>query len=72
VVPGRGSGFSLETPEGVRFLSRARAFTAAENAALATEVPLTGADWQRGDRLVSQPLPKIVAAPVEAYPVPGL
>ncbi|AQA21811.1 hypothetical protein BTZ20_1421 [Rhodococcus sp. MTM3W5.2] len=27
VVPGRGSGFSLETPEGVRFLSRARAFT---------------------------------------------
>ncbi len=24
VVPGRGSGFSLEVPEGVRFLTRSR------------------------------------------------
>ncbi|MBD0322753.1 MAG: DUF779 domain-containing protein, partial [Aldersonia sp.] len=72
VVPGRGSGFSLEAPEGVRFLSRARAFTVAENAALASEAPLTGLDWERGDRPVSQPLPNIVAAPVEACPVRGL
>lgn len=27
VVPGRGSGFSLEAPEGVRFISRGRVFT---------------------------------------------
>ena len=31
VVPGRGGGFSLEAPEGLRFLSRGRAFTEAEN-----------------------------------------
>ena len=27
VVPGRGSGFSVEAPEGVRFLIRSRVFT---------------------------------------------
>jgi uncharacterized protein (DUF779 family) len=26
-VPGRGAGFSLEAPEGVRFLTRSRIFT---------------------------------------------
>ena len=30
VVPGRGSGFSAEAPEGVRFLTRSRVFTDAE------------------------------------------
>ena len=35
VVPGRGSGFSLEAPEGVRFLTRGRVFTEQEAAALA-------------------------------------
>ena len=34
VVPGRGSGFSLEAPEGVRFLTRSRLFTDAENLVL--------------------------------------
>jgi hypothetical protein len=34
VVPGRGSGFSVESPEGVRFLTRSRIFTNAENDAL--------------------------------------
>ena len=34
VVPGRGSGFSLEAPEGVRFLSRSRVFTDEELADL--------------------------------------
>ena len=29
-VPGRGAGFSLESPEGMRFLSRSRVFTGAE------------------------------------------
>jgi hypothetical protein len=30
VVPGRGGGFSLETPEGMRFIIRSRIFTDAE------------------------------------------
>ena len=34
VVQGRGSGFSLEAPEGVRFLIRSRLFTDEEWAAL--------------------------------------
>ena len=34
VVPGRGSGFSLEAPEGVRFLIRSRVFSAQELQAL--------------------------------------
>jgi len=34
VVPGRGSGFSLEAPEGVRFLTRSRVFTDDEVATL--------------------------------------
>ena len=35
VVPGRGSGFSLEAPEGLRFLTRSRVFTDQEADALA-------------------------------------
>jgi uncharacterized protein len=35
VVPGRGSGFSLEAPEGVRFLIRSRRLTQEELAELA-------------------------------------
>jgi hypothetical protein len=34
VVPGRGSGFSAEAPEGVRFLIRSRLFTDEEHHAL--------------------------------------
>ena len=30
-VPGRGAGFSLEAPEGMRFLTRSRVFTDAES-----------------------------------------
>lgn len=43
VVPGRGAGFSLEAPEGVRFLSRSRAFNENENELLAASPPETGA-----------------------------
>jgi uncharacterized protein (DUF779 family) len=39
VVPGRGSGFSLEAPENMRFLTRSRLFTDAEAEALA-HVPI--------------------------------
>lgn len=46
VVPGRGGGFSLEAPEGVRFLVRSRLFTDDE---LAELVPVTsGADTEVG------------------------
>jgi uncharacterized protein (DUF779 family) len=41
VVRGRGGGFSLEAPEGVRFLTRSRVFTDDEAAAL--EPVTTGA-----------------------------
>ena len=34
VVPGRGSGFSLEAPEGVRFMIRSRLLTDAEEEVL--------------------------------------
>ena len=37
VVKGRGSGFSVEAPEGIRFLTRSRLFTDAENDALDAE-----------------------------------
>ncbi len=39
VVPGRGSGFSLESPEGVRFLTRSRLFSDKEALALEAEGP---------------------------------
>ena len=50
VVPGRGAGFSLEAPEGVRFLTRGRAFSPEENRALADVPPTTGAQNQPGQR----------------------
>jgi uncharacterized protein (DUF779 family) len=40
VVPGRGGGFSLEAPRGVRFLTRSRVFTDEEYERLKAEPPL--------------------------------
>ncbi|OBG71063.1 hypothetical protein A5700_12835 [Mycobacterium sp. E1214] len=54
VVPGRGGGFSLEAPDGVRFLSRGRVFTEEERAALAAAPPITGADYEGGQRPASR------------------
>ena len=42
VVPGRGAGFSLQAPDGVRFLIRSRLFTDQESADLQPVV--TGAE----------------------------
>ena len=39
MVPGRGSGFSAEAPEGVRFLTRSRVFTDDEVAELEAAGP---------------------------------
>ena len=50
VVPGRGGGFSLEAPEGVRFLSRGRVFTDEEKALVQATPLITGAAYERGER----------------------
>ena len=42
VVPGRGGGFSVESPEGVRFLIRSRLFSDAESIELETQPVLSG------------------------------
>ena len=39
VVPGRGSGFSVEAPEGLRFLTRSRLFSDAEAATIEAQGP---------------------------------
>jgi uncharacterized protein len=70
VVPGRGGGFSVEAPEGMRFLSRGRAFTDIENQALAQHPPVTGADYATGTR-PAQNGTHIVAEAVDACPVPA-
>jgi uncharacterized protein (DUF779 family) len=44
LVPGRGAGFSLESPNGVRFLIRSRLLTEAEDAELdGSAAPAVGA-----------------------------
>jgi hypothetical protein len=69
VVPGRGSGFSLEAPEGMRFLSRGRVFTDDETAELAGRPPITGADYAAGARPTDDHT-RIVAEASQACPVP--
>jgi uncharacterized protein (DUF779 family) len=70
IVPGRGGGFSLEAPEGVRFLSRGRAFTPAELEALAADPPITGADYEQGLRPPERE-DVVIAHPDEACQIPG-
>jgi uncharacterized protein len=71
LVRGRGSGFSLEAPEGWRFLSRARAFSPEENAALDAKPPLLGAEYAEGARPPVPDAAQMVAAAVDACPIPG-
>jgi uncharacterized protein (DUF779 family) len=68
VVPGRGGGFSLEAPEGMRFLSRGRAFSDAENAMLAATPVITGVGYARGERPPTRS--PVVADAVDACQVP--
>ncbi|OHT92234.1 DUF779 domain-containing protein [Mycobacterium syngnathidarum] len=70
VVPGRGGGFSLEAPEGMRFLSRGRAFTDAENALLADQSPVTGTQYSGGVRPPDTGS-HLVDEAADACPVPG-
>ena len=60
VVKGRGGGFSLEAPEGVRLLTRGRAFDPTELATL-SGTAVTGADVEV-DGLPAQPGPTVVDA----------
>ena len=69
VVPGRGGGFSLESPEGMRFLSRGRAFTDAENAQLSEHPPVTGEQYASGAR-PAETGTHIVAQAEDACPIP--
>ena len=69
VVPGRGGGFSLEAPEGMRFLSRGRAFSDAENTALAASPVITGVGYARGERPPTRS--PVVAVGVDACQVPA-
>lgn len=55
----------------MRLLSRGRVFDAAELAALDGEVPLLGADWERGARPGPASAPLVVAEAADACPVPG-
>jgi uncharacterized protein len=70
VVPGRGGGFSLETPEGMRFLSRGRAYTEAENRLLDADPPVTGARYEAGERPRADGT-HVVAEASAACPVPA-
>ena len=71
VVPGRGGGFSLETPEGMRFLTRSRAYTEEENARLEMHPPVTGARFERGERPRSLGT-HVVAEAADACPMPAV
>ena len=66
-----GGGFSMEAPEGMRFLSRARAFTTPELATLDHEPPLRGVDYANGERPPAPAGPVVVAVAQDACPVPG-
>ncbi|WP_370464781.1 DUF779 domain-containing protein [Mycolicibacterium sp. P1-18] len=70
VVPGRGGGFSLETPEGMRFLSRGRAFTEEENRLLEADPPVTGSRYERGER-PRESGTHVVAEAQDACPIPA-
>ena len=69
VVPGRGGGFSLESPEGLRFLSRGRAFTDVENAELTEHPPVTGEQYAEGAR-PAETGTHVVAQAEDACPIP--
>lgn len=71
VVPGRGGGFSLEAPGGMRFLTRSRVFTPAESQALAAQGFLTGSDWEEGRRPPVPARPQVVATAEDACALPA-
>ena len=71
VVPGRGAGFSLDAPEGLRFLTRSRVFNPAETRELDEQPVLTGADWEAGRRPPPATHPQVVAEVDDACAIPN-
>ncbi|OBK25018.1 DUF779 domain-containing protein [Mycobacterium asiaticum] len=68
MVPGRGGGFSLEAPEGVRFLSRGRVYSDAEKELVEAAPVITGAAYERGERPSAR---GFVVDPRDAQDAPG-
>ncbi len=62
VVPGRGGGFSLEAPHGVRFLTRGRVFSPDEITVLQGVPPLTGAQVEAGEAEPAGDGPAVISA----------
>ena len=60
----------LEAPEGVRFLSRGRAFTDDENRQLSDDVPVTGSGYEQGRRPAG-PRGAVVAEAADACTLPA-
>jgi len=71
VVPGRGGGFSLEAPEGVRFLSRGRVFTDSEKSLVQAIPVITGAAYERGQRPSVRGEVVVAAAAINEPAAPG-
>ncbi len=65
VVPGRGSGFSLEAPEGVRFLTRSRLFTDTEADALRAAGPAQRGGWEEAPEATVEPTQTGYATPAQ-------
>lgn len=69
-VPGRGSGFSLDAPEGERLLTRSRVFETEEMEALERHPALTGSQVDAGEQPPLPTDPVVVAEVAEACPLP--
>lgn len=71
VVVGRGAGFSLETPEGVRLLTRGRSFDENELLALKADPALLGRQYEAGQRPAPAGVPTVVDDVVAACALPN-
>jgi uncharacterized protein len=72
VVPGRGGGFSLEAPEGVRFLSRGRVFTDSEKTLVQAIPVITGAAYEHGQRPSVRGEVVVAATTINEPAAPGM
>lgn len=69
-IDGRGSGFSLDAPEGQRLLTRSRVFEPQELQWLQAAPALTGSQVEAGERPPLPTDPVVVADVAEACPLP--
>lgn len=71
VVVGRGAGFSLESPEGVRLLTRGRSFDENELVVLKSDPALLGRQYEAGERPAPAAVPTVVDDVVAACALPN-